>query len=61
MIVLVFGYEKKLINVVVSVFVISQEELQFSQYYDLVEVLRLVEGVDVESGMGKIGGLEISI
>ncbi|MEI1432458.1 TonB-dependent receptor plug domain-containing protein, partial [Escherichia coli] len=61
MIVSASGYEKKLTNAAASVSVISQEELQSSQYHDLAEALRSVEGVDVESGTGKTGGLEISI
>ena len=50
MIVSASGYEKKLTNAAASVSVISQEELQSSQYHDLAEALRSVEGVDVESG-----------
>lgn len=60
MIVSASGYEKAT-NAAASVSVISQEELQSSQYHDLAEALRSVEGVDVESGTGKTGGLEISI
>ncbi|MHA5254315.1 TonB-dependent receptor plug domain-containing protein, partial [Escherichia coli] len=48
-------------NAAASVSVISQEELQSSQYHDLAEALRSVEGVVVERGPGKTGGLEISI
>ncbi len=59
MIVSASGYEKKLTNAAASVSVISQEELQSSQYHDLAEALRSVEGVDVESGTGKTGGLDI--
>ncbi|EFF2410907.1 TonB-dependent receptor plug domain-containing protein, partial [Escherichia coli] len=47
MIVSASGYEKKLTNAAASVSVISQEELQSSQYHDLAEALRAVEGVDV--------------
>ncbi|ENP1644967.1 TonB-dependent receptor plug domain-containing protein, partial [Escherichia coli] len=61
MIVSASGYEKKLTNAAASVSVINQEELQSSQYHDLAEALRSVEGVDVESGTGKTGGLEVSI
>lgn len=52
---------KKITNAAASVSIISQEELQSNQYHDLGEALRAVEGVDVESGTGKTGGLEISI
>lgn len=61
MIVSASGYEKKITNAAASVSIISQEELQSNQYHDLGEALRAVEGVDVESGTGKTGGLEISI
>ncbi|EHC4324987.1 TonB-dependent receptor plug domain-containing protein, partial [Escherichia coli] len=61
MIVTASGYEKKITNAAASVSVISQEDLQSSQYHDLGEALRSVEGVDVESSTGKTGGLEISI
>ncbi|HCP3847486.1 TPA: TonB-dependent receptor, partial [Escherichia coli] len=61
MIVTASGYEKKLTSAAASVSVISQEDLRSSQYHDLGEALRSVEGVDVESGTGKTGGLEISI
>ncbi len=43
MIVSASGYEKKLTNAAASVSVISQEELQSSQYHDLAEALRSVE------------------
>ncbi|MDW9214345.1 hypothetical protein SE957_03490 [Escherichia coli] len=43
MIVSASGYEKKLTNAAASVSVISQEELQSSQYHDLAEALRAVE------------------
>ncbi|EHW7204012.1 TonB-dependent receptor, partial [Escherichia coli] len=61
MVVTASGYEKKLTSAAASVSVISQEDLRSSQYHDLGEALRSVEGVDVESGTGKTGGLEISI
>lgn len=52
MVVTASGYEKKLTSAAASVSVISQEDLRSSQYHDLGEALRSVEGVDVESGYG---------
>ncbi|MBN3218116.1 TonB-dependent receptor [Pectobacterium polaris] len=55
------GYEKKLTNAPASISVISEEELSQKSYHDLGEALSGVEGVDVRSGTGKTGGLDISI
>ncbi|MDY4386370.1 TonB-dependent receptor [Pectobacterium aroidearum] len=55
------GYEKKLTNAPASISVVSEEELSQKSYHDLGEALSGVEGVDVRSGTGKTGGLDISI
>ncbi|WCG81692.1 TonB-dependent receptor [Pectobacterium sp. A5351] len=55
------GYEKKLTNAPASISVVSGEELSQKSYHDLGEALSGVEGVDVRSGTGKTGGLDISI
>ncbi|MBA0181682.1 TonB-dependent receptor [Pectobacterium carotovorum] len=55
------GYEKKLTNAPASISVVSEEELSQKSYHDLGEALIGVEGVDVRSGTGKTGGLDISI
>ena len=44
MVVTASGYEKKLTSAAASVSVISQEDLRSSQYHDLGEALRSVEG-----------------
>ncbi|MCH1918709.1 TonB-dependent receptor [Shewanella sp. A3A] len=55
------GMEQKLIDAPASVSVISNEELAQRNYHDLAEALSGVEGVDIRSGTGKTGGLNISI
>ncbi|MBJ3816707.1 TonB-dependent receptor [Shimwellia pseudoproteus] len=61
MVVTASGFEQKITNAAASISVIPQQELQANKYNDLADALRAVEGVDVQSGTGKTGGLEISI
>lgn len=55
------GFEQSLTYAPASISVISAEDLQRKQFRDLAEALSDVEGVDVRSGTGKTGGLDISI
>lgn len=61
MVVTASGFEQKLTNAAASISVISSEDLSEKKYNDLAEALSDVEGVDVRSGTGKTGGLDISI
>ncbi len=55
------GFEQKLTDAPASISVISNEELQRKRYSNLAQALADVEGVDVNQGTGKTGGLNISI
>ncbi|WP_051916904.1 MULTISPECIES: TonB-dependent receptor [unclassified Serratia (in: enterobacteria)] len=55
------GYEQKITEAAASITVISQQALSQRKFNDLAEALSDVEGVDVRSGTGKAGGLDISI
>ncbi|MCR6662737.1 MAG: TonB-dependent receptor [Luteimonas sp.] len=55
------GFEQKLTDAPASISVISNEELQRKRYGNLAQALADVEGVDVNQGTGKTGGLNISI
>ncbi|WP_380178534.1 TonB-dependent receptor [Kalamiella sp. sgz302252] len=61
MVVTASGYEQKLTHAPASVSLIGEKELQQKNYTDLGQALSGVEGVDVRSGTGKTGGLDISI
>lgn len=55
------GFEQDLKQAPASISVITREELETRQYRDLAEALIGVEGIDVQGGTGKTGGLDISI
>ena len=55
------GYEQKITDAPASISVITQEELKKKKYSNLAEAIEDVEGVDVRDGVGKTGGLNISI
>ena len=55
------GYEQKITDAPASISVISQEDLKKKKYSNLAEAIEDVEGVDVRDGVGKTGGLNISI
>src|SRR5574344_2005984 len=55
------GYEQKITDAPASISVISQEDLKQKKYSNLAEAIEDVEGVDVRDGVGKTGGLNISI
>ncbi len=55
------GFEQELKQAPASISVVTREELETRQYRDLAEALIGVEGIDVQGGTGKTGGLDISI
>ncbi|MFB9134575.1 TonB-dependent receptor domain-containing protein [Vibrio olivae] len=55
------GFESKITDAPASVSVISQQDLTEKNYINLGEALSGIEGVDVRSGTGKTGGLNVSI
>lgn len=55
------AFERKLVEAPASVSVITREALQTKRFSSLAEALADVEGVDVGDGVGKTGGLNISI
>ena len=55
------GFEQKITDAPASISVISREELERKQYANLAQALGDVEGVDINQGTGKTGGLNISI
>lgn len=55
------GFEQKITDAPASISVISREELERKQYGNLAQALGEVEGVDINQGTGKTGGLDISI
>ncbi|WP_313024638.1 TonB-dependent receptor domain-containing protein [Pseudomonas lopnurensis] len=55
------GFEQKITDAPASISVISGEELQKKRVSNLAEALNDVEGVDVTSSGGKLGGLNVSI
>ena len=55
------GYEQKITDAPASISVITQEDLKKKKYSNLAEAIEDVEGVDVRDGVGKTGGLNISI
>ncbi|TVP50623.1 MAG: TonB-dependent receptor [Halomonas sp.] len=61
MVVTAAGYEQTLTNAPASISVISREELELKQFSNIAEAIANVPGVDVRSGVGKTGGLNVSI
>ncbi|OJA05320.1 TonB-dependent receptor [Halomonas sp. QHL1] len=61
MVVTAAGYEQSLNNAPASISVVSREELEQKQFSNIAEAIADVPGVDVRSGTGKTGGLNISI
>ncbi|WP_144353172.1 TonB-dependent receptor domain-containing protein [Sporomusa termitida] len=55
------GFEQNIIDAPASITIITKEELNRRGYSDLAEAIGDVEGVDVLSGTGKTGGLDIRI
>lgn len=55
------GYEQKVVDAPASISVIDSEQLQRKRYSNLAQALDDVEGVDINQGTGKTGGLNISI
>jgi outer membrane receptor for ferrienterochelin and colicins len=55
------AFERKIVDAPASISVISREALQTKRFSSLAEALADVEGVDVGDGVGKTGGLNISI
>lgn len=55
------AFERKIVDAPASVSVITREALQTKRFSSLAEALADVEGVDVGDGVGKTGGLNISI
>lgn len=55
------AFERKVVDAPASVSVITREALQTKRFSSLAEALADVEGVDVGDGVGKTGGLNISI
>ena len=55
------GYEQKLVDAPASISVISQADLRQRRYSNLAQALADVEGIDINQGTGKTGGLNISI
>lgn len=61
MVVTAAGYEQSVDSAPASISVISREELELKQFSNIAEAIADVPGVDVRSGTGKTGGLNISI
>lgn len=61
MVVTAAGYEQSLNNAPASISVVTREELEHKQFSNIAEAIANVPGVDVRSGTGKTGGLNISI
>jgi outer membrane receptor for ferrienterochelin and colicins len=55
------GFEQELKAAPASIAVVTREELETKNFRDLAEALQGVEGIDVMTGTGKAGGLDISI
>ena len=55
------GYEQKLVDAPASISFISQADLRQRRYSNLAQALADVEGIDINQGTGKTGGLNISI
>lgn len=61
MVVTAAGYEQSLNSAPASIAVVTREELEQKQFSNIAEAIADVPGVDVRSGTGKTGGLNISI
>lgn len=61
MVVTAAGYEQSLNSAPASISVVTREELEQKQFSNIAEAIANVPGVDVRSGTGKTGGLNISI
>lgn len=61
MVVTAAGYEQSLNSAPASISVVSREELEQKQFSNIAEAIADVPGVDVRSGVGKTGGLNVSI
>ncbi len=55
------GFEQALQDAPASISVITREELERRQFSNIAEAIADVPGVDVRSGVGKTGGLNVSI
>ena len=55
------GFEQELKQAPASISVVTREELERKSFRDVAEALHGVEGIDVRSGQGKTGGLNISM
>jgi len=55
------GFAQNIVDAPASITVITNEELNRRGYSDIAEAIGDVEGVDVHSGTGKTGGLDIRI
>lgn len=55
------GFEQKLVDAPASISVLSREDLEERRYINLAQALADVEGIDINQGTGKTGGLNISI
>ncbi|WP_439587051.1 TonB-dependent receptor domain-containing protein [Hydrogenophaga sp.] len=55
------GFEQDIKQAPASISVVTRQDLETRQYRDLAEALTDVEGIDVQGGTGKTGGLDISI
>ncbi|EWG99256.1 TonB-dependent receptor domain-containing protein [Halomonas sp. BC04] len=55
------GFEQALNDAPASISVVTREELERNRYSNIAEAIKDVPGVDVRSGVGKTGGLNVSI
>src|SRR5690554_7275024 len=55
------GYEQALREAPASISVVTREELERKSFSNVAEAIADVPGVDVRSGTGKTGGLNVSI
>ncbi|MBD3897462.1 TonB-dependent receptor [Halomonas sp. ML-15] len=55
------GFEQALADAPASISVVTREELEQRQFSNIGEAIAHIPGVDVRSGVGKTGGLNVSI
>lgn len=55
------GFEQRLIDAPASISVLTNEELQKTQFTNIAEALTSIPGVDIRNGVGKTGGLNIEM
>ncbi|SEG22604.1 TonB-dependent receptor domain-containing protein [Billgrantia desiderata] len=55
------GFEQSLRDAPASISVVTREELERRQFANIAEAIADIPGVDVRSGVGKTGGLNVSI